>query len=77
MVVIEFGVAIGISDGSFKDQRGAVACNLEANKDASSRIYVLHEAPSDSSDQPPYRSELGEISMMLAVIQCIIKCHGI
>ena len=70
-------MATGISDGSFKHNRGTAACILEANNDSNSRIYAVHDTPGNSTDQSPYRSELGGISMMLLIIQGVIRYHGI
>ena len=74
---IQIGEATGISDGSFKNKRGTAACIIEANKDTSSRIYAFHDTPGRPTDQSPYRSELSGISMMLAVIKCVLMCHKV
>ena len=74
---IQRGDATGISDGSYKNKRGTAACIIEANKDTSSRIYALHDTPGRQTDQSPYRSELSGISMMLAVIKCVLMCHKV
>ena len=74
---IQRGEATGISDGSYKNRRGAAACIIEANKDTSSRIYALHDTPGRPTDQSPYISELSGISMMLAVIKCVLMCHKV
>ena len=71
------GQATAISDSSFNDKRGTAAYILEANKDGESRMYTVHDTPSRYSDQSPYRSELSGISMMLAVIKCLITCYDI
>ena len=71
------GTATGISDGSFKHNRGTAACIVEANNDSNSRIYAVHDTPGNSTDQSPYRSELGGISMMLLIIQGVLRYHGI
>ena len=60
-------------DGSFKHNRGTVACIIEASNNINSRIY----APGNETEQSPYRSELGGISMMLIILQCVIKYHDI
>ena len=46
--------ATGISDGSFKNNRGTAACIIEANKNNNSRSYAVHDTPGISTDQSPY-----------------------
>ena len=77
MRAIQRGDVTGISDGSYKNKRGTVACIIETNKDTSTRIYALHDTPGRQLDQSPYRSELSGISMMLAVIKCVLLCHKV
>ena len=74
---IIIGNATGISDGSFKHNRGIVTSIIEANNNINSRIYVVHDTPSNKTDQFPYRSELGGISMMLLILQYVIRYLGI
>ena len=71
------GNATQISNGSFKNNRGTVACIVEANNDTNSRIYAMYDTPGNKIDQSPYRSELGRISMVLLILQCVIRCHSI
>ena len=72
------GNATGISDGSFKHNRGTAACIIEANNNNNnSRVCAVHDTPGNSTDQSPYRSELGGISMMLLIIQGVIRYYGI
>ena len=61
----------------FKLIRGTVACIIEANNDINPRIYAVHDTPGNKIDQSPYHSELGGISMMLFILQCVIRYHGI
>ena len=75
--VKEIGRATEISDGSFKNNRGTASCTIEANNNNNSRIYAVHDTPGNITDQSPYRSELGGISMMLLVRQCDIRYYGI
>ena len=42
-----------------------------------SRIYAVYDTPGNRTDQSPYRSELGGISMMLLILQCGVRYHGI
>ena len=74
---IQLGNATGISDGSYKNNRGTAACVTEENNNEDSRIYAVHDTPGEMSDQSPYRSKLGGISMMLAILRCIVQCYGI
>ena len=67
----------GISDGSFKNNRGTASYNIKANNNNNSRIYVVHDTPGNITDQSPYPSELRGISMMLLVLQCVVYYHGI
>ena len=69
--------ATGISDGSFKHNRGTTACIIEANNNNNSRIYAVYDTPGNSTDQSPYRSELGGISMLLLIIQGVIRYYDI
>ena len=66
-----------MSDGSFKNNRWTAACIIEANKNNNSRIYAVCDTHGNSTDQSPYRSELGGIYMMMLVIQGVIRYHGI
>ena len=74
---IKTGTATGISDGSFKKNRGTAACIIEANKNNNSRIYAVYDTPGNRTDQSLYRSKLDGISMLLLIIQCVIRYHGI
>ena len=42
---IYWGNAIGISDGSYKNNRGTTACVMEENNNDDSRIYAVHDTP--------------------------------
>ena len=75
--VIVSGNTTGIRQGSFENNRGTAACIIEANKDINSRIYVVHDTPGNKIDQFPYRPELGGISMILLLLQYVIRCHDI
>ena len=66
-----------ISDGSYKNNRGTASYILEENNNTASRIYTVHDILGNESDQSPFRLELGEISMMLAIIKCIIQCYNV
>ena len=71
------GQATGISDGTFKYNRGTVACIIEANNNINSHIYAVYDTPGNKTDQFPYRPELGGISMILLLLQYVIRCHDI
>ena len=71
------GQATGISDGTFKYNSGIEACIIEANNNINSHIYAVYDTPGNKTDQSPYRSEIGEFSMMLLILQCVIRYHGI
>ena len=75
--VIITGQATGISDGTFKYNRDTVACIIEFNNNINSHIYAVYDTPGNKTDQSPYRSEIGEFSMMLLILQCVIRYHGI
>ena len=74
---IQLGNATGLSDGSYKNNRGTAACVMEENNNEDSRIYAVHDTPGEMSNQSPYRLELGGISMMLAMLRCIVQYYGI
>ena len=75
---IALSIATGISDESYKkNNRGTAACILEKNTNIDSRIYVVYDTPGGKSDQSPYRSELGGISMMFVILKCIVQCYSI
>ena len=70
------GKAAGISEVSFKNNRGTVVFIIEANSDMNLHIYAEHDTSGNKSDQSPYCLELGRISMMLLIIQCVIRYYG-
>lgn len=37
----------------------------------------MHDTAGDNTDQSLYSLELGGISMVLLIIQCVIRCQGI
>ena len=69
--------ATGISDGFFLNKRGTTACKIDTNHDIVSIIFALHDKPGNEIDQSPYRSELEEISTMLAILQCLYNYYNI
>ena len=71
------GTAYAVSDGSFKQQRGTSAFLLEGIDGETNRIVGFNEIPGAQEDQPPYRSELGGISGILATVDCICRVHSI
>ena len=75
--IIITGKAKVIGDDSFKDNRGTAVCIIEANNNINSRIYAVHNTPGNRIEQSSYRSELGGISMLLLILQCVIRYHGI
>ena len=60
--------AMGISDISFKQHRGLIACILDANTNIQSRIYDVHDTLGNQTDQYQYQLGLRGISMMLVLI---------
>ena len=50
---------------------------MEENNNTESRIYAVHDTSGSDLDQSPYRSELGGISTILAILKCIIHCYNI
>ena len=42
---IQLGNATGISDGSYKNNRGIAACVMGENNNDDSRIYTVHDTP--------------------------------
>ena len=67
---IKNGKAVGVSDGSFKDEGGTAAWIIE-NEAGTQRIMGTVEVPGHGSDQSAYRSELAGIYAMVLVVEVI------
>jgi hypothetical protein len=59
---IQNGTAIAVSDGSYKDGRGAAAFILETSNQfqTAGRIVGVNSTPGETEDQSSYRSKLEE-----------------
>ena len=57
-IAIQEGVAIFVSDGSFKDKWGIYALIVEGRKSSLHRILASSTTPGHPEDQEAYRSEL-------------------
>ena len=44
------GTAMRMRDGSFKNNRGTVACIIESNYNINTRIYAVHDTPRNKTD---------------------------
>jgi len=64
------GMAVGVSDGSFKDEGGTAAWIIE-NEAGTQRIMGTVEVPGYGSDQSAYRSELVGIYAMIVIVEKI------
>jgi len=73
---IRTGTAIGVSDGSFKDEFGT-ACLVLEGKDSVGRIVCPCIIPGQRSDQSAYRSELGGLFGLLVLVDVICRTHGV
>ena len=62
---------------SFKHNISTETCIIEANNNINSRIYAVNDTPGNKTDQSQYFSKLGGISMMLLILKCVIRHHGI
>ena len=72
IVCLRNGTAIGVSDGSFKEEFGTASWVLE-NADGTQRIQGLLITPGFHSDQSAYRSEISGLYAMVTVIDSICK----
>ena len=70
------GTAIGVSDGSFKDEFGT-ACLVLEGKDSAGRIVIPSVIPGQGSDQSAYRSELGGLFGLVVLVDVVCRTHGI
>ena len=64
------GMAIGVSDGSFKDKFGTASWVIE-NEYSTQRILGDCILPGFPSDQSAYRSEIGGIYALVLVVDII------
>ena len=74
---ISQGTCLAISDGSFKNNIGTSACLLEGMDKAKHRIMAINSIPGATDSQSAYRSELGGISCIIALVQAICSLHKI
>ena len=70
------GNAIALSDGSFKNQRGASAWVIEGDNEIG-RIKGWNMVPGSNEDQSAYRSELTGLLALLVMTGEICKHHDI
>ena len=70
------GKAVGISDGSFKDEGGTAAWILE-NEQGTQRIMGTVVVPGYASDQSAYRSEIAGLYAMVLVVEMIKEVWGL
>ena len=68
---VEKGAAVGVSDGSFKDNHGTAAWVIE-NAKGTERIVALIHVPGYPVDQSAYRSEVAGLYGMVRVIKLIL-----
>jgi hypothetical protein len=73
---IRDGVAIAVSDGSFKDGFGTSALVIEAS-DSTDNIIAVNIVPGNPDAQNLYRSELAGIFGQLTLVNVICKVHNI
>ena len=73
---IREGTAVGVSDGSFKEEYGTAAWVLE-NKTGTQRIMGHLVSPGFNSDQSAYRSEISGLYAMVMMTEAIIKVWNI
>ena len=64
------GTAVGVSDGSFKDEAGTAAWIIE-NERGTQRIMGKTIVPGYASDQSAYRSEIAGIYSMVLIVEMI------
>jgi hypothetical protein len=74
---IRKGIAYGVSDGSYKDERGTSAFLLEGGSGETNRIMGGNEIPGYSTEQSSYRAELGGIEGIIALVDCVVQVHSI
>ena len=74
---IKKDMALAVSDGSFKNDRGTSAAILELNYVPSSRIILMNRVPGQNKDQSPFRSELAGIISIVAYINKLAIQHKI
>jgi hypothetical protein len=69
------GMAYGVSDGSYKDDRGTSAFLLEGESGETNQIMRVNKIPGDPTEQSLYRAEVGEIEGILAIVDCLAQVH--
>ena len=70
------GKAVGVSDGSFKDEGGTAAWIIE-NELGTQRIMGVALVPGYGSDQSAYRSEIAGIYAMVVIVEMIKEVWGL
>ena len=73
---IATGKAVGVSDGSFKDEAGTAAWIIE-NELGTQRIMGTVVVPGYGSDQSAYRSEIAGLYAMVLVVEMIKEVWGL
>ena len=74
---IEKGVALAVSDGSFKQERGTSAAIIENKGDESSRIIITNRVPGIKGDHNPYRAEACGVLSILTCVESICRQFNI
>ena len=74
---IRNGTAYGVSDGSYKDDRGTSGFLIEGDSGETNRITGGNEIPGDPAEQSSYRAELGGIEGIIALVDCVVQVHSI
>ena len=70
------GTAIGVSDGSFKDQFGTASWVIE-NARGTQRITGNGLIPGHHTDHSAYRSEIGELYGLVLMTELMKEVWGI
>ena len=74
---IKNGDARVVTDGSFKDKKGAVAVKVYAGTRTTKCITAVAWAPGQAHKQSAYRSKLTGIDCALAIIKALVDQHKI
>ena len=73
---IKDGTCIAVSDGSYKDNPDTAFWIIEGT-DPQYRLQGALDIPGHTSDQTPYRSELGGLYAIATMISAVCKHYGI
>ena len=74
---IRKGDARVVTDGSFKDKKGAAAVKVYAGTRTTKCITSVAWAPGQAHEQSAYRSKLTGIDCALAIIKTLVDPHKI